>query len=191
METLQIPYYIALGNHDNSAEGRSLMTSQYGGSYYTFKKDSNQFIFLNTENNEYEPSIDQIVFLESTSAKNIFLFTHKLMWVNHTPLKEVQFDNHGKEYFKNIFWKKLFPVLVNTNKDVYCIAGDVAGEEKTIPASYEKTGNVRLISSGIGNAENENVLVISTEKNFVDIKAILLKNGKFIEVTDFLIEKSD
>lgn len=192
MDTLQIPFYLTLGNHDNSKEGIEIMNNYYGSTYYTFKKESNQFIFLNTEENSYEPSEDQIQFLcsviDSTTAKNIFVFSHKLMWVNHSPIYNIKFDNHETNYFDNVFWKKIFPILSNTKKDIYCIAGDAGGVDNVVPVSYEKIGNVRLISSGMGHAENENILVISTNKDSVTIEPMLLRNGDFINISEFSIQ---
>lgn len=189
MTKINIPYYLALGNNDSTSYGVVLLNKNYGNTYYTFSNDFGQFIVLNTEEENYQISSKQLEFLtnilDSTKSDNIFILSHKLMWVNHSPLTNLKYDNHYNGYFDNQFWKKIFPKLINSKKIIYCIAGDVGGMNQTLPGSYEKIDNIALISSGMGHVFNENLLVISKIKDSILIQPLFLRNGEIVNIESF------
>ena len=81
---LGLPVYFAAGNHDMT--DRALFESRYGQTYYSFVHQSDLFIVLDPNIDEWNISGDQLQFLQSVlndegqNINNIFVFFHQLLW---------------------------------------------------------------------------------------------------------------
>ena len=162
---LNFPIHIAAGNHDRSQLFDSLFTP-----YYKFTHQNDLFIILNTTN--WNIIGDQKVFLESTinefspKVRNIFIFTHELIWWNKTN----EFSNIKINYLPNFpgstnYWSDIFPMLDTLNNNVYLFAGDLGATEVVTPYVYHKSNNITYLGSGMGNNSKDNVIVAEVDSS--------------------------
>ena len=189
IEDLNINTYLVRGNKELYAD--DLFLAKYGGTYYSFEKDSIRHLILDAESpKSYEISNEQIEFLsnkiDSANESIICIYTHKLVWLNHSPVNK-KIDNVGKLYFQNSFWKKIFPILKNSKKKIYWFAGDVGGVYNAIPGTYEKIDNVYLISSGLGHMIDGNYLVAQKKADSLEINIAFFNLGKTLPIDYFEI----
>ena len=182
------PYYLAMGNHDDSELVRRFFQEEWGGSWYSREHGDNLLVFLNSELERYDLVDEQIDFLRNrmhgeVQADNVFVFLHHLLWLNHSP-SNIPLDNQGHPYFENQFWKVVFPILSNSGKDVFVIAGDVGAFPDRNATFYEKIGKVTLIASGVGeNGDKENFLVVDGHANGeVEMRFKFLADGSEVPV---------
>ena len=142
------------------------------------------FLVLNSTLKERAISADQLSFVEQEIKRNdelkrIFIFFHEVLWNSDEKYSEVLTNNRSRYYqikeYSN-YWQGLHPLLVETQKDIYIITGDVAGREDAIPAFYDKVDNVTLIASGMGEVREENYLKVKVYADSVQFKLIPLNS---------------
>ncbi len=172
---LNLPVHFTVGNHDIS--NRDLFVSRYGPTYYSFDYKGDLFITLDSELDPCNISGEQITFLQNTlnatSARNIFIFVHKLIWiVEDTPYYVLRNQINGPSgyNFHNNFWSELEPLLRDLDAQVYIIAGDV-GVSWAMPLFYENYENIHLLASGMGGSEEENFLIFDVDEQGVQVQA--------------------
>jgi hypothetical protein len=157
---LEMPYYIAAGNHDKGAE----FDSRYGKPYYSFKRGNDLFIVMAPTN--WNIDRDQLKFLKQTfadnvdSTRNIFIFIHELIWwspENRFNLVEINYRPHypGSTNYREV----IDPLLRETGKNVVVYAGDVGCNQKVSPCMYYKYENITLIASGMGSGDKDNLVI--------------------------------
>ncbi|MBN1639709.1 MAG: metallophosphoesterase [Anaerolineae bacterium] len=187
LASLSMPVYFAVGNHDMS--DRDLYTRRYGPTYYAFRHMADLFIVLDGELDQGKITGDQLAFLERTLAaegtRNVFVFVHKLVWViDGTPyegLKASLNARNGYDFHGN-YWRDVHPLLRGIDSSVYVFAGDV-GVTWAMPLFYQQEGNVRLVASGMGGAQEENYLLIDVGPRGVQIEAQRL-DGRQLQQRD-------
>jgi hypothetical protein len=175
LAALTPPVHFVVGNHDIS--DRDLFTSRYGPTYHSFEYGKDLFVILDTEFDPCNISGEQIQFLENTlstsHAQNVFVFVHKLIWVTEdTPyygLRHTLNSTEGYDFRSN-FWSDVVPLFRALESQVYVIAGDV-GVTWAMPLFYEQDGNIHLVASGMGGAEEENFLIFDVNPDNVQIRA--------------------
>ena len=63
-----IPAYFTMGNHDHSAYGKNLFKEKYGKTFYTFNKQNETFIILDTQKDFGRIPPDQLDFVKPLTA---------------------------------------------------------------------------------------------------------------------------
>lgn len=170
IDSLGIPVHITVGNHD--MEDRPLFEQRYGKTYYSFKKQNDLFIILDPMLDGWKITGDQLNFLKDTlqananQCDNIFVFFHQVIWkeVNNGFNHILWNSNEGKNGKTN-FWTELFPIFSNLDNPVFLFAGDVGAASYATPVSYDLYDNLTLITSGMGNIDNENYIIVNVDTN--------------------------
>lgn len=175
LAALIAPTYFVVGNHDMA--NRELFASRYGPTYYSFEHEGDLFIALDSELDPSNISGEQIEFLRdavtSTTAQNVFILVHRLLWVSEgTPYYKLKSGlNSAKGYnFRANFWTEVEPLLQTLDAQVYVIAGDV-GVTWAMSLFYEHYDNIHLVASGMGGSEEENYLIFEVGSDGVQIQA--------------------
>ena len=167
LDSLDLPWYIAPGNHDISPYMDQKIQSQR---YLSIKSNNNLFLVLNTCFAGWSVDSAQIKFIENElkSAKeyhNIFVFSHQLWWEKNPPSK-FELDSLRPNSFalydgETSFWQTAFPLFANLKQSVYFFAGDM-GCHHSLPSYYEDHyQNFHFYGSGMGGGIADNYLRIS------------------------------
>ena len=170
IDSLGLPVYFAVGNHD--MENRPLFESRYDSTYYYFVYKNDLFIVLDPNIDGWNISGDQLNFLKQTLASNsenvsnIFVFFHQILW------KEVDNEfsyikwnsNAGRDESIN-FWSEVEPLFSALDNEIIMFAGDL-GASWSSDVSYDKYNNITLISSGMGDENGENFIVVNIHNDY-------------------------
>ncbi|MGH1437468.1 MAG: metallophosphoesterase family protein [Lewinella sp.] len=165
---LKAPTHFTTGNHDEGH--KSPYKDRYGITYSAFEQENDLCILLNPGLGGWNIWGEQMAFLKETLATapkydNIFLFFHHLVW--WAP------DNEYKQYRPNSldgrapevnFLSEVMPMLIATEKPVYCFAGDVAAAGNLTAFFADRKDNVHLVASGMGNNKTDNYLLITVDE---------------------------
>ena len=172
---LEPPVHFAVGNHDMT--DRDLFVARYGPTFFSFEYGQDLFIVLDGELDPCNITGEQLTFLRDTlngnSARRVFVFVHRLIWVTEdTPYYVLRYRiNSPRGYdFRANFWTDVEPLLRNLDAQVYVVAGDV-GAPWAMAVFYEHYENIYLIASGMGGAEEENFLVFDVGPGGVHVQA--------------------
>lgn len=166
LKMLEMPYYIAPGNHDRGEE----FTKRYEKYYQYFKRGSDLFIIMTPVNWNIEGK--QLDFLKTTlsenkdSTENIFIFIHELIWwspENRFNSVEINYRPHYPG--STNYWEDIDPLLRETGKNVVVFAGDVGCNQKVSPCMYYSYDNITLIASGMGSGNKDNLVITRVHKN--------------------------
>lgn len=168
IDSLGLPVYFAVGNHD--MENRPLFESRYGDTYFDFIYESDLFIILDPNLDEWNISDDQLVFLENVvdsnyqTVDNIFVFFHQLLWWEE--------DNNYSEVIPNSFagrsdtvnfWTDIEPIFsIIPNQVVFCM-GDMGAVSWSNDFMYDSYANITFIGSGMGEGPGDNFIVINVD----------------------------
>lgn len=184
--SLGLSTYYVMGNHDNNSVGLAVFKKKYEATYYSFSIQNELYIILNSTESDRSISPTQLQFLNEvlkkaeSSQKRIFIFFHEVIWNSHEKYRLVRSNSRSRyEYMVNIsnFWNQVFPMLTAyPEKKFYLFAGDVGGNPDAIAASYDRWGNVTLISSGMGEVKDENYLKVNILPDTVTYQLIPLQN---------------
>jgi hypothetical protein len=184
--SLGLSSYYVMGNHDNNPLGLSVFKKKYGSTYYSFTLQNELYIILNSTESDRSISPVQLQFLDQalkqagTKKQRIFIFFHEVIWNSIEKYRLVRSNSRSRyEYMVNIsnFWNQVFPLLnAYQEKKFYVFAGDVGGNPDAIAASYDRWGNVTLISSGMGEVRDENFLRVNILKDTVTFQLIPLND---------------
>jgi hypothetical protein len=183
LSTLGLPYYLVLGNHDDTPRGRRLLTERFGGTSYTFAIGPHLFVILDRQPSSFD---DQQMALLKTRLgerpwRNAFVFVHEVLWLGREAYEGIH-ANFGDDptYRETSFWPEVFPLLASHPEvEVFVVAGDVGGRPGAIPAFFDRVGNVNLVASGMGEVEHENLLRIDVDADTgVTLTAVPLQEGK-------------
>ena len=185
--SLGLTSYYVMGNHDNNSVGLSVFRQKYGSTYYSFALQDELYIILNSTESDRSISPAQLQFLDqalkqtNSKQQRVFIFFHEVIWNSLEKYKLVRSNSRSRyEYMVNIsnFWNQVFPMLTACQeKKFYVFAGDVGGNPDAIAASYDRWGNVSLISSGMGEVKDENFLRVNILKDTVTFQLIPLNDG--------------
>jgi calcineurin-like phosphoesterase family protein len=175
LDQLQIPYHIAPGNHDMG--NRHLYKSYFGKTDYFATINDDIYIFLDNTKNGWNLDTSQTKTIQNAVAKktensNIFVFIHNVWWY---PLSsQIKVNSHAGEYQVNLN-EILENNFLNIDNEVYIIAGDVGTNVDASNSTHLKMKNIHLITSGIGNGQNEHLLEFDID-SIVKIHKIDLNN---------------
>ncbi len=181
IDLLGLPIYFAVGNHD--MENRTLYESRYGDTYYSFTFENDLFIILDPNLDSWSITGDQLSFLQNVvdnnylSSRNVYVFFHQVMWrPGAEKYYHIQCNSYvGIKYPLN-FWTTVMPIFSTLPNQVFMFAGDI-GVSWASDVSYDLHKNVTLISSGMGDKNGENFIVVNIlENGNVDFDLICLSD---------------
>jgi hypothetical protein len=164
VESLGVPVYFAVGNHD--MEDRELFESRYGQTYYAFTFENDLFIVLDPNLDGWNITGEQLEFLKNalngntTVNNNVFVFFHQLLWWKNNSLYTNYRPNsfEGKADSVN-FWTEIEPLLAALPNEVFMFAGDVGAGSWAADFMYDKYDNISFIASGMGEGTGDNFIV--------------------------------
>ncbi len=169
LDQWQKPYYLVMGNHDNSKEGEKIFRKKYGRTYYHFTNGKNLFIILNTQIKRGRIPIKQQRYVKKTlnkykDANNVFIFIHELIWTAHREEYRQLIHNQGSydPYFESNFWDEFYPLLTQfPQKEIYIVAGDLGAHPQTLGFYREDRAHIHFLASGVGDSPHANYLTIN------------------------------
>jgi len=200
IDTLDLPIYFAVGNHD--MENRQLYESRYGNTYYHFTMNDDLFIVLDPNISNWNISSNQLEYVENTlndnkdSVNNIFLFFHQLLWVNdHNLFRTVIMNSDAGRAESINFWSELLPLFDNVKNPTVMFAGDLGAGSWSDDAMYYEFRNMTFIASGMGEGIGDNFVVANIwSNNEVTFDLIPLLPGDSVmlgQLTNHLVQEPD
>ncbi len=194
IDSLGLPVYFAVGNHD--MKDRELYESRYGNTYFSFIYNNDLFVVLDPNIDHWNISGDQLTFLKSTvssfspSTDNIFVFFHQVLWrENDNIYKNIKLNSYEDRADSINFWSEVEPIFTQLTNQVFMFAGDVGAASWSSDFSYDKYKNISLISSGMGEEDGDNFVIINVHSDkTVSYDLICLEEGTlncFGNLTDY------
>jgi hypothetical protein len=196
-DKLNFPIFNAVGNHD--FVNRQKYVENFGETYYDFVYGSELYIFLDSELDHSKIKGEQLKYFRSVikqkainpNIKNVFIFTHKLIWAVNIPRYQVLYHNlnsqTGYEH-DDKFNSIIIPILKNLAKDknVFWISGDI-GSSWSYPLFYDNDKNtgITFIASGIGDTEKDLILKASINDGIVKFLPISLTGEKLNNIEHY------
>ena len=167
IENLSVNCHLARGNHDY--ENEKNLDKYFPKKYYSFKQGADLHIILDANIDGWNISGEQLLFLkdelerEKESAKNIFLYSHQVIWFN--PADRPRYLNVNSERERNPdsnFQTEILPLLNLVEGEVYFFAGDVGAGSWASDISYTKpSSQIHLIASGMGDGVNDSFIMVT------------------------------
>ena len=187
LNKLNIPFYNAVGNHD--VTDRNLYKKYFGETYFKFTQSSELYIFLDSELADGIEIANQLQFFSESikvalfddSIKNIFIFSHKLIWAQLYDKYHSIYDNVNSKigYSDNhSFTERVLAELKsNKVKNIYWASGDL-GVKTSMPFFYyDKNLNVTFIATGIGDTKDDNVISVLLRNSKPEFSIVNLSNN--------------
>lgn len=179
-DKLKMPLFNAVGNHDVS--NGNLYEKQFGKTYFYFKKASELYIVLNTEINDGSIKGEQLEMLikaleiaDSSSIKNIFIFSHRPVWSEENPLYETVFKENTKSNYGSVnFENEIRPLLLKVNKPVYWISGSLGNAPASFFFDKEQNSKLIFMQTAIRNVPHDAVLNVKVNGGVVTLNGISL-----------------
>ncbi len=189
---LGLPVYFAAGNHDMT--DRVLFESRYGQTYYSFVHQSDLFIVLDPNLDEWNISDDQLQFLENAlnseaqNVNNIFVFFHQVLWWEPDNIyQNVTLNSLAGRADTINFWNEIEPLFNGLSKPVHMFAGDVGAFNTGSEFMYHQYENIKLIASGMGGNVRDNIIIIDVHEDAsVSYRLIALNDPDINALGDLL-----
>lgn len=166
---LGIPVYFAVGNHD--MENRPLFESRYGITYYDFVFRNDLFLVLDPNIDGWSITGTQLNFMQevveeySEEVDNIYVFFHQILWKDYdNQFSYIRWNSSAGRGDSVNFWSGVMPVFQSLSNQVYMFAGDL-GASWSSDVTYDHFDNITLISSGMGDEDGENFVVVNVEED--------------------------
>lgn len=187
LANLQVPFFVVPGNHDTY--NRPLFEKKFGDpengfrTYSFFKNEEDLFILLDGNLDRWSITGKQLDFFikiikeEAPKARNIFVFVHELIWWDESN-EFASVDLNWPPYTPDTtnYWGEIHPLLTDTNKPVYIIAGDLGASNKASALMFAEKDNITYLASGMGGNKNENFLFVDVSKNgHVEVQVFALR----------------
>lgn len=194
IDTLGLPVYFAVGNHD--MENRPLFESRYGITYFDFIYNNDLFIILDPNIDGWSITGAQLLFLQNSvsnnylATENVFVFFHQILWIeNNNQFNYITWNSSAGRVNPVNFWSTVIPIFDSIPNDVYMFAGDLGASWST-DVSFDQFNNIKLIASGMGDQNGENIIVVNVDSNkSVNYDLICLSDTNLSclgELTDYL-----
>lgn len=171
-DSLNLPYWIAPGNHDISSD--YFINNVQSDLFFSRREGRNLFLMLNSNFKGWTINSPQISLISNEltdldDIDNIFVFTHHVWWMNETDAS-LEFDSllTNSIYFINgpsNFWTDAFPLFEVLDKQTYFFAGDVGAY--SFRPSYQEThfDNLHFYASGVGGGIDDNFLFVKVSES--------------------------
>jgi hypothetical protein len=200
LTNIKIPFFTAYGNHDGD---RSLWKSNADKTYYSLRRNTELFIFLDSELNQKLIDNEMFDFIKkelSTAFKNrinnIFILSHKLIWATNKDNLQIVIKNSNERSSKNYNKYKKFMSNIDivlkskpSNVKIFWISGDV-GQYYSSPLFFmeDKVKNITYIATGIGDTNDDLILEFKVNNGLVNFKAHSLITNKSVDIKKHNLE---
>jgi hypothetical protein len=198
-DTLGLPCYIAVGNHD--LKYPEYYYAQFGDiTYYSFSYKNDLFIVLDPNIDGWNISGDQLTFLQNTinneasTHDNIFVMTHQLLWWDsENQYSGITLNSLAGRASEINFWTEIEPLFNGLDNNVIMCAGDLGAASWSSDFMYDKYDNITYIATGMGKGDPDNFVVINVDQNKnVNYELICLNNENlycFGDLEDYEMSK--
>lgn len=201
MDKVGVPFVNAVGNHDitrYAGDGKFALDldayrKRFGPTYYSFTAGHDVHVILDTVSRPRWITGEQKTFLEKTLArvaddtqiKNIFLWSHHLLWTQVDKRYRWLKGDPGNWNFRS----EIYPALqrMGKKKNVYWGSGNF-GEPPNASLFYEhrKSDNITFFATGIGDTRNDSILQVDVAENgSVSIKPVSLTGRRLPAAEEF------
>ena len=184
LELLNCPVFFAPGNHDVDIPG--VYESRYGKTYKSFIHNSDLFIILDPNIDNWNITGNQLLFLKNTlnenhsNVDNIFVFFHQMLWWEPDNIyRNVKMNSNAGRSDSINFWTQVEPLFRSLNNKTYMFSGDVGALNQSSAFMYHNYENITLIASGMGDGVRDNFIIIEVNDNKIHFNLIAL-NGNDI-----------
>ncbi|MDD2634997.1 MAG: T9SS type A sorting domain-containing protein [Bacteroidales bacterium] len=197
IDTLGLPCYIAVGNHD--MYNPEFYFAVFGDTtYYSFSYKNDLFIILDPNIDNWNISGDQLSFLQNTlnieapNHHNVFVMMHQVLWwaPDNKYSGIVLNSTEGRDSEMN-FWTEIEPLFHELENNVVMLAGDVGAASYASPFMYDKYDNITFVATGMGKGDTDNFVVVNVDENKnVGFELICLSGDDlycFGDLTDYSI----
>ncbi len=192
-DKLKMPLFNAVGNHDCS--NGNMYEKIFGAEYFTFKKDSELFIVLNTEVNDGSIKNNQLSFLtdvlkKETYCKNIFIFSHRPVWAENNERYKKLFNGNTRTMFGNNNFEEIVrPLLMNYSKEkkIYWISGSLGGGPASFFYDIEPETNITFMQTAIRDQEHDAALQVNVKNGNVSFSGISFTGQKMDLIENYTI----
>jgi hypothetical protein len=168
IDSLGLPVYFAVGNHD--MEERMLFEERYGNTFYSFLHENDLFIILDPNIDGWNISGVQLEFLRDIVERNhkyvdtIFVLFHQLLWWNNDNIYSVLHPNSFEGRASTInFWTEIEPLFRQLSNKIIFGSGDMGAAYWSDDFMYDSYDNIEFISSGMGEGEGDNFVIINVD----------------------------
>jgi len=180
-----VPVFNAVGNHD--VENRDLYIEKFGETNFSFTFKENLFIFLDTNIELFSLTDNQLDFIENTitdplirkNVKSIHIFAHHVFYFKTpsdtlSPFYRSNVNYSMEKKVEDFILNKLVPLSLET--PVFIYTGDVGAWCGNLSPYYEKFkgSNVITVATGIGNCEEDSVLIVEEINDKITIEVFSL-----------------
>ncbi|MBI9048845.1 MAG: metallophosphoesterase [Anaerolineaceae bacterium] len=196
---IDVPVFNAVGNHD--IKDRALYSSRYGETFYSFHYANAIIFILDTEIEDYFIQNDQLNMLENgiasaladKSIDTIYIMMHKVLYMNYY-LMDHNDSNMVRMNDLEKFQGTNFDIIVDQllvpaarKKPIHIFAGDVGAFNGNLSPYYEKDrrANLYMYASGLGDVEDDVVLIVSNDGKNVSIQPYLLTRRETLKIEDY------
>ncbi len=193
ISTINIPTYIAPGNHDIGPE----FLDRFGSYYFSFKHFNDLFIVLTPGLDSWNISEAQLEFLTSTlennytNCDNIFIFMHELIWWSPDNEYKDIVINYAPHYPGSTNYETVIkPLLLSYPNNITIYAGDLGCTNQVTPFMYHSFDNITLIGSGMGGGVRDNIIITDVYEDSVHYNLVALNGNdpnSLGELTDYSI----
>lgn len=197
IDTLGLPCYIAVGNHD--MKNPEYYFAQFGDTtYYSFSYKDDLFIVLDPNIDSWNISGEQLSFLQNTlnleapNHDNIFVMMHQLLWWAPDNKYSIIALNstEGRDSEIN-FWTEVEPLFRELKNNVVMLAGDVGAASYASDFMYDQYDNITFVATGMGKGATDNFVIVNVdEEKRIDFELICLSGDElycFGNLTDYSI----
>lgn len=173
---LHSPLFNVVGNHDLSG---SVYQDKYGELYFSFTYKTEKFIFLDTETNDGSIVNDQKKFLQAELAnisgiKNIFIFSHRLIWAeDHPELKNLFLDNTRSSKPGN-FRTEILPELQKVPKSISILFGGGSMGNVPAPFFFHSENNITYFATAIRDTPKDAFLKVTVNDGKISFSSFAL-----------------
>lgn len=179
MAKLNMPLYIAAGNHDISQE----FVNRFGDYYFAFQHQQDLFIVLTPGLNQWNIEGDQLLFLEQTlnewapQSRYIFIMLHELIWWSPDNIYQDVIINYVPHYPGSTNFEEVVkPLLLSYPNKIFLYAGDVGATSVVSPCMYHQYENLTIMASGMGSLTMDNIIITEVYEDYVKLDLVAL-NG--------------
>lgn len=185
-DKLKMPLLNAVGNHDLS--NNNMYEEVYGTTFFTFKKNTELFVVLNTEINDGSIQGNQLKMLKTSlseaknnNIKNIFIFSHRPVWAeDNAKYSDLFIGNTRSSFGSPNFEKEIHPLLKKSAIPIYWISGSMADAPAAFFYDKNETSNITFMQTAIRDLPRDAILQVNIIDGKIYFKGISL-TGQILE----------
>ncbi len=194
-DQLTVPLFNTVGNHDLTG---TVYQDNYGETFYSFRKNNEIHLFLDTELNDGSIKSAQLAFIQKVKneidkgdIKALFIYSHRTIWAKHYHELDHLFKLNTQAMFGNNFTETVYPIIsdISNKIPVYWFSGSI-GEA---PASFfyhpDKNKNIKYIGSAIRGKKRDAILqVVINEQSIPTFTLKSLTGQELLSLEDYNLD---